>query len=110
PPHGSETSQPNRWTVSATGNSQLTFSGKRKTEDRRGELPLRLRGNLTQLLRLGEDSASLSAEVNLEIAQGLARQVKLEVPPEITINQVLGASIADWAYKPGAKRGHLTVS
>ena len=106
----SETSQSNRWIVYATGNSQLTFSWKRKTEDRRGELPLRLRGNLTQLLGLGEDSASLSAEVNLEIAQGLARQVKLEVPPEITINQVLGASVADWEYKPGEKRGDLTVS
>jgi hypothetical protein len=106
----SETSKSNRWIVYATGNSPLTFSWKRKTEDRRGELPLRLRGNLTQLLGLGEDSASLSAEVNLEIAQGLARQVKLEVPPEITINQVLGASVADWEYKPGEKWGDLTVT
>jgi hypothetical protein len=106
----SETSQANRWIVYATGNSPLTFSWKRKTEDRRAELPLRLRGNLTQLLGLGEDSASLSAEVNLEIAQGLAREAKLEVPPEITINQVLGASVADWEYKPGEKSGMLTVA
>lgn len=102
----SETAKANRWVVYATGNSPLTFSWKRKTEDHRGELPLRLRGNLTQLLGLGEDSASLSAEVNLEIAQGLARQVKLQVPPEITINQILGASVADWE----SKSGDLTVS
>ena len=102
----SETAKANRWVVYATGNSPLTFSWKRKTEDHRGELPLRLRGNLTQLLGLGEDSASLSAEVNLEIAQGLARQVKLEVPREITINQILGASVADWE----SKSGDLTVS
>ena len=39
--------------------------------DHRGEQNLRLRGNLMQFLGLGEDSASLAAEVNLEIAQGL---------------------------------------
>ncbi len=106
----SETAKANRWVVYATGNSPLTFSWKRKTEDRRAELPLRLRGNLTQLLGLGEDSASLSAEVNLEIAQGLAREVKLEIPPQITINQVLGASVADWESKAGEKSGELTVT
>ena len=106
----SETAKANRWVVYATGNSPLTFSWKRKTEDRRAELPLRLRGNLTQLLGLGEDSASLSAEVNLEIAQGLAREVKLQIPPQITINQVLGASVADWESKPGEKSGELTVT
>jgi hypothetical protein len=102
----SETPKANRWVVYATGNSPLTFSWKRKTEDHRAELPLRLRGSLTQLLGLGEDSASLSAEVNLEIAQGLAREVKLEVPPQITVNQVLGASVADWE----SKSGELTVT
>jgi len=102
----SETPKANRWVVYATGNSPLTFSWKRKTEDHRAELPLRLRGSLTQLLGLGEDSASLSAEVNLEIAQGLAREVKLEVPPQITVNQVLGAGVADWE----SKSGELTVT
>lgn len=102
----SETPKANRWVVYATGNSPLTFSWKRKTEDHRAELPLRLRGSLTQLLGLGEDSASLSAEVNLEIAQGLAREVKLEVPPQIAVNQVLGASVADWE----SKSGELTVT
>jgi hypothetical protein len=102
----SETPRANRWVVYATGNSPLTFSWKRKTEDHRAELPLRLRGGLTQLLGLAEDSASLSAEVNLEIAQGLAREVKLQVPPQITVNQVLGAGVADWE----SKSGELTVT
>jgi hypothetical protein len=102
----SETPKANRWVVYATGNSPLTFSWKRKTEDHRAELPLRLRGSLTQLLGLAEDSASLSAEVNLEIAQGLAREVKLQVPPQITVNQVLGAGVADWE----SKSGELTVT
>lgn len=110
----SETANANRWIVYATGSSPLTFSWRRKTEDRRAELPLRLRGNLTQILGLGEDSASLSAEVTLEITQGLAREVKLQVPPQITINQVLGASVADWeshaSDRSGEKFGELTVT
>ena len=106
----SEPAASNRWVVYATGNAPLTFSWKRKTEDRRAELPLRLRGNLTQLLGLNEDSASLSAEVTLEIAQGLAHEVRLRVPPQITINQVLGASVADWESKPGEKFGELVVT
>jgi hypothetical protein len=105
----SETQNTNRWVVYATGNSPLTFSWKRKTEDHRGELPLRLRGNLTQILGLGEDSASLTAEVTLEIAQGLAREVKIRVPPQITINQVLGASVADWESPPSEKSGEKSA-
>lgn len=103
---GSETPKANRWIVYATGNSPLIFSWKRKTEDHRAELPLHLRGHLTQLFGLGEDSSSLSAEVNVEIAQGLAREVKLQVPTQITVNQVLGASVADWE----SKSGQLTVT
>lgn len=99
----SDTPNSNRWVVYATGNAPLTFSWKRKTEDRRAELPLRLRGNLTQLIGLNEDSASLSAEVTLEIAQGLAREVRVHVPPQITVNQVLGAGVADWETKPPDK-------
>jgi hypothetical protein len=106
----SESANTNRWVVYATGNAPLTFSWKRKTEDHRAEMPLRLRGNLTQIFGLGEDSASLSAEVTLDIAQGLAREVKLQVPPQVTINQVLGASVADWESKSGEKGGEVTVT
>jgi len=110
----SETQNTNRWIVYATGNSPLIFSWKRKSEEHRGELTLRLRGNLTQILGLGEDSASLTAEVTLEIAQGLAREVKIQVPQQITINQVLGAGVADWESHPseksGEKSGELTVT
>ncbi|HEY6129750.1 MAG TPA: hypothetical protein VIW23_16375 [Candidatus Acidoferrum sp.] len=102
----SQSQNANRWIVYATGNAPLIFCWKRKTEDRRVEQPLRLRGNLTQILGLGEESASLSAEVTLDIAQGLAREVKLQVPPQVTINQVLGASVADWEFKTG----ELTVT
>ena len=101
-----ESAAVSRWTVYATGNQPLTFTWRRKTEDHRAELPLRIRGGLTQLLGLGEDATSVSAEVNLEVVQGLAREIKIQVPSQITINQVLGASVSDWE----AKNGQLTVS
>jgi hypothetical protein len=58
-----------------------------------------LRGSLTQLVGLGEDSTSINAEVNLEVTQGTAREVKIQVPGNVTINQVLGAMVADWEVK-----------
>jgi hypothetical protein len=102
----SESATGSRSVVYATGNAPLSFSWRRKTEDHRAELPLRLRGGLTEIVGLGEDSTSLSAEANVEVAQGLAREVKLEIPPQVTVNQVFGASVSDWE----AKAGELTVT
>jgi hypothetical protein len=62
---------------------------------------LRLRGSLTQLTSLGEDSTAVSAEVSLETVQGAAREVRIALPEKITINQVAGAVVADWEMKNG---------
>src|SRR5262249_18896174 len=56
------------WVAYAGGGDPLTFSWKRKVEERRQDLPLRLRGSLSELVTLGEDSSSIIAEVNLEVA------------------------------------------
>ncbi len=97
----SESSSESKWVAYGRGNEPLTFTWRRKTEDHHAELPLRLRGSLTQLLGLGEDSTSINAEVRLEVTQGEARAAKILVPPNITINQVLGAMVADWEVKNG---------
>ena len=91
----------NKWIAYGRGNEPLTFTWKRKTEDHRLNQPLRLRGAITQLVGLGEDSASVNAEVNLEVVQGAARQVTIQLPQAITVNQVSGAMVADWEMKPG---------
>jgi hypothetical protein len=90
-----------RWLAYARGNEALTFTWRRKTEDHHVELPLRLRGSLTQLTSLAEDSASIYAEANFEIVQGAAREVRIQLPDKITINQVSGAMVADWEMKNG---------
>ena len=97
----SETSGETKWLAYARGNEALTFTWRRKTEDHHVELPLRLRGSLTQLTSLAEDSTSIYAEANFEIVQGAAREVRIQLPDKITINQVSGAMVADWEMKNG---------
>jgi len=97
----SESSAESKWIAYGRGNEALTFTWRRKTEDHRTTQPLRLRGSLTQLLGLGEDSTSINAEVNLEVTQGAAHEVKIQIPDKVTINQVLGAMVADWEMKAG---------
>jgi hypothetical protein len=95
----SESASESKWIAYGRDNEPLTFLWRRKTEDHRATLPLRMRGSLTQLLGLGEDSTSINAEVNLEITQGAARSAKIQIPDKVTINQVLGAMVADWEVK-----------
>src|SRR5260370_30476861 len=89
------------WLVYGRGTGPLTFTWRRKLDDHHAVLPLRLRGSLTQLVGLGEDSTSIYAEVKLEVVQGAAREARIQLPGNITINQVSGAMVADWEVKSG---------
>ena len=95
----SESASESKWIAYGRGNEPLTFAWRRKTEDHRVTQPLRMRGSLTELLGLGEDSTSINAEVNLEVTQGAARVARIQIPDKVTINQVLGAMVADWEAK-----------
>jgi hypothetical protein len=97
----SEPGAESKWLAYARGNEPLTFTWKRKTEDHRGSQALRLRGSLTELTGLGEDTTTIVAEVNVEVTQGAAREVRLALPGKVTINQVAGATVADWEMKDG---------
>ncbi len=97
----SESATESKWVAYGRGNDALAFTWRRKTEDHRSSQPLRLRGSLTQLLGLGEDATSINAEVSLEVTQGAAREVKIQIPEKVAVNQVLGAMVADWEVKDG---------
>lgn len=90
-----------RWLAYARGNEPLTFTWRRKMEDHHVTLPLRQRGSLAQLTSLGEDATSIYAEVNLEVTQGAAKEARIQLPENITVNQVSGAMVADWEVKAG---------
>ncbi len=97
----SESAAESKWVAYGQGNEPLTFNWRRKTEDHRTTQPLRLRGSLTELVSLGEDSTSIYAEVNLDVVQGAAAEVRIRLPETVTVNQVLGATVADWEMKNG---------
>lgn len=97
----SESANESKWVAYGRGNEPLTFAWKRRTEDHRATQALRLRGSLTELAGLGEDSTSLMAEVSVQITQGAAREVSLSLPDKVTVNQVSGAEVADWDVKNG---------
>jgi hypothetical protein len=97
----SEPGGESKWLAYARGSEPLTFTWKRKTEDHRSSQALRLRGSLTELTGLGEDTTTIVAEVNIEVAQGAAREVHIALPDKVTVNQVSGATVADWEMKNG---------
>ena len=102
----SEAAADSKWVAYGRGNEPLSFTWRRKTEDHRTTQPLRLRGSLTELVSLGEDSTAIYAEGSVDVVQGAAREVHLQLPESITINQVLGAMVSDWQVTGG----ELTVT
>ncbi|MBI3477008.1 MAG: hypothetical protein HY010_14850 [Acidobacteria bacterium] len=97
----SESNSGSKWLAYGHGTEPLTFNWRRKTEDHRSTQPLRMRGTLTELVSLGEDSSSISAEASVEVTQGATQEVRIHLPEKVTINQVSGAAVADWEMKAG---------
>ena len=97
----SESGTDTKWLAYGRGNEPLTFTWKRKAEDHRSTQALRLRGSLTELAGLGEDTTSIVAEVSVEVTQGAAREVRIALPDKVTVNQVAGATVGDWEMKDG---------
>jgi len=102
----SEAAGESRWVVHASAGRAMALSWKRKADDRRGTLPLRTRARVTELVTFGEDSTLVQASVQVDVTQGLAREVAVAVPAGLMVNQVSGASVADWSVE----RGVLTVT
>jgi len=92
----SESANGSRWVANGRGGEPLTFGWRRKVDDARTSQPLRLRGSVTQLVGLGEDATQVNAEIQVDVVQGLANEVSVQLPKEITVNQVSGAMVADW--------------
>ena len=85
-----------RWTVYGRPQQALNLTWKRKVDDRRADLPLRARARITELVGLGEETCQISATVRVEVLQGLAREIALAMPGGLVVNQVDGATVAEW--------------
>lgn len=93
-----------RWVVYGNAGRGLTFSWKRRADDRRSTLPLRTRARITELVALGEDASQVTASVRLEVTQGAARDATVSLPQGLIVNQVAGGEVADWTASPGSLR------
>jgi len=102
-----ETATESRWTAFGRPGQALTLSWKRKVDDRRAEQPLRTRARITSVVGLGEDLSQVAANVRIEVLQGVARDVSLALPPGLVVNQVNGATVADWDINGGTLRVRL---
>ena len=103
----SESAVESRWTALGRINQPLAFSWKRKVDDRRAEQPLRFRARVASVVGLGEEVSSITSSVRAEVQQGLARDISLAIPAGMVINQVNGATVADWEVANGTLRVRL---
>jgi hypothetical protein len=95
-----DTTSGGKWTANGRGNEPLTFAWRRRIDDQRASQALRFRGSVAQLVGLGEDATQVNAEVQVEVLQGLASEVRLELPEQFVVNQVAGAMVTDWDATP----------
>jgi hypothetical protein len=96
-----------RWTAIGRPGHALQISWRRKMDDRRADLPLRVRARVTELVGLAEDASQVTASIRLEVAQGVAREVAVALPVELVVNQVDGATVSDWDVANGTLRVHF---
>jgi hypothetical protein len=101
-----ESSGESRWVVYGTPSRPLTFSWKHRVDDRRAAQPLRTRARITELVALGEEATQVTANVTIDVTQGLARDAVIALPEGFIVNQVAGPTVADW----DVSRNALTVT
>ena len=95
-----------RWVAFGRAGQPLTLTWKRRTQTARVQQPLKWRGAVTEVLALGEEASPVTATVRVEVTQGTTTSVEAAVPDGMTVNQVSGALVADWDFRPGV----LTVT
>ncbi len=90
------------WVAYASVGEALTMRWKKRVEDARPAQATRLRGSVTETVGLAEETGLVTANVRIEVTQGLASAVNLALPTGLTVNQVSGPLVGDWEFKPGA--------
>jgi hypothetical protein len=91
-----------RWVVYARGGQPLTVTWRRRLESTAAAMPLRLRGSVTQIVGLGEETTPVTAVVTADVVQGVAPAIDIAIPEGLTVNQVSGPLLADWDMRGGA--------
>lgn len=92
------------WVAYASGGEPLKMTWTKRTEDVRSAQPTRVRGSVIETVGLSEETGLVTANVEIEITQGVAPAISLALPPGLVVNQVSGPLVGDWEFKPGSLR------
>lgn len=85
-----------RWTIHGQPGAALALDWARRRDDARAVAPLRLAASLDTTAGLRDTLLQLAVAATLDVRQGLAREVTLDVPPGVTVTAVTGAGLDDW--------------
>ncbi|MGE5813954.1 MAG: hypothetical protein ACM36C_05670, partial [Acidobacteriota bacterium] len=92
------------WVAYASGGEPLKITWTKRTEDVRSAQATRVRGSIIETVGLSEETGLVTANVDIEITQGVAPAISLALPPGLVVNQVSGSLVGDWEFKPGSLR------
>ena len=92
------------WLAFGRAGQPLAVTWKKRTDDARATQPLRWRGHVTEVAALGEEASPVTTTVRVDVTQGLASAVEVSIPDNLVVNQVSGALVADWDFRPGTLR------
>ena len=59
-------------------------------------MPLQMDARVTSLMVLGEEGRLITTSVRADVKRGSTRGIALTIPAGVTVNQVSGATVADW--------------
>lgn len=88
--------QSTTWTVHGRSATPLVLSWARRRSDPRTSEPLRLRGRLETTTGLRDTLLQVATSVEVEVLQGVAREVALDVPDGVTVTAVSGPLVDEW--------------
>jgi hypothetical protein len=84
------------WTIHARAAAPLVLDWTRRRDDPRASAPLRLAATLDTTAGIRDALMQLAVTATLDVRQGLAREVALQVPAGVTITAVSGPGVDDW--------------
>jgi hypothetical protein len=92
------------WVAYATTSKALTLTWTRRVEQTRSALPPRIRGHVVETVGLAEETGLVTANVRVDVTQGVLPAIALALPDGLIVNQVSGSIVGDWDFKPGSLR------
>jgi hypothetical protein len=90
------------WVAYASAGEPLKITWTKHTEDVRSAQPTRFRGSVIETVGLSEETGLVTANVRIEVTQGVSPAVVLTLPAGLVVNQVSGPLVGDWEFTPGS--------